>query len=530
MPDILSPVKPPAMNAGVAPSSALQNRYDDATASGDVSAVKAIAPIAVGTTLAPAIDQSSKFMESKLAPAIAITAAAANKGGIDTADGRLAADAAARKAIAGWKGLQPDTSFWTGVSRSLMGVPDPWKGITQGAIETQIQYDVNGNSAEVSYAQNNPSSPFMVVDPATGQPMSKQEYQERKFNLYKDPATNPFQQAVGEVFKKNSLAFNDTAAKTNQSAAAYVPIAEGAKQAEALLTDISSKYNLDNKTLNELAGLTSKVSQKENSISDSFNILNSGSSTGSKKEALDKLAALTGNLGFDGVLGVGAKGQVTDSTGKTIGTQDLAQRVQDYMKKNSLSSQYSQAKDDLVKSAVYQSLPSAELKAKLLQAINLNEANHVRMNELKSSPTGELPFLTTSIPHKMGDPFQVGIISTIFDQANATKALAWADYFAKESAKFSKNKPPVAGQLEAAFARSPIMQEINDTFAKRMDEVQSRKYPESPIPSPVGTTITGTELAPVEKTATPKARSVKAPAEAPKLNHADAFLKSRGGK
>lgn len=529
MPEILSPVKPPVMNSGVAPSSALQDRFDQATASGDVREVKAIVPIAVGTTLEKAANESSKFMDSKLLPAGQIVQAAAEKGGISTADGRMAAAEAAKKAIDGWKGMQPDTSFWTGVSRGLMGVPDAWKGMTQGQIVTNTEYDKFGNGAQVSYAQNNPSSPFMVVDPKTGQPMSKEEYTERGFGLFKDASQSPFLQGIGETFKKNTKAFQATAEQTNQSAASYVPINEFAKQAEALLTDISSNYNLNNKQLNELAGITNKVTAKETVISDSINTLNSGTSTDSRREALEKLKALGGNIGLEG-FGINAKGQITDSTGKTVGTQDLTQKVQDYMKKNNLSSQYTQAKEDLIKSAVYQSLPTVEAKAKLLEAMNLIQSNHVRMNELKSSPAGELPFLTTSIPHKMGDPFQVGIISTIFDQANATKALAFADFFAEESKKFPKDKPPVAGQLEAAFARSPVMAQINETFAKRIQEVESRKYPEAVSESPVGTSVVGVSLEiPEKKTAAPKARSIKSEKKAP-VDYAADFLKSRSTK
>jgi len=244
---------------------------------------------------------------------------------------------------------------------------------------------------------------------------------------------------------------------------------------------------------------------------------------------LEKLKSLGGNVGLEG-FGINAKGQITDSTGKTVGTQDLTQKVQDYMKRNNLSSQYTQAKENLIKSAVYQSLPTVEAKAKLLEAMNLIQSNHIRMNELKSTDLGELPFLTTSIPHKMGDPFQVGIISSIFDQANAAKAAAWSSWFAEESKKFPKDKPPVAGQLEAAFARSPVMAQINETFAKRIQEVESRKYPEAVSESPVGTSVGGVSLeTPEKKTAAPKARSIKSETKAP-VDWAAEFQKSRSAK
>lgn len=532
MPETLSPVRPPVMNSGVAPSASLQQRYDQATASGDPVAVKDVAPIAVGTTLAQASKQSANFMDNRLAPLNAVVKAAGEKGGIAVAEGRIAAADNIKKNLAEWKKLQPDTSIWNGVANTLMGVPDAWKAMTQGQITTRYEADKFGKFYAVSYAQNNPLTPLVVVDPETNIPLSPQEYAEKQFKLYADAASNPFLQGIGETFKKNTAAYQTTAARTNQSAAAYEEIGKNAKESEALLTDISSNYNLNNKQLNELHAITNKVTSLESTISDSVNTLNSGTTTDSKREALEKLKALGGNIGLEG-FGVNAKGQIVDSTGKTVGTQDLTQKVKDYMKKNNLSSQYTQAKDDLIKSAVYQSLPTVEAKANLLKAMNLIQSNHTRMNELKTSDIGELPFLTTSIPHKMGDPFQVGIISTIFDQANAAKAAAFSSWFAEESKKFPKDKPPVAGQLEAAFARSPVMQQINDTFAKRIKEAESRKYPEAPSDSLVGTNIGGTPLPALAipdekpKAPTPKERSIKPAAKKAPVDFAADFLNSR---
>jgi hypothetical protein len=199
------------------------------------------------------------------------------------------------------------------------------------------------------------------------------------------------------------------------------------------------------------------------------------------------------------------------------------------MKRNGLQSQYTQAKAELIKSALYQSLP-LEAKTQLELGLDLTQAVHTRMNELRSSEIGELPFLTNNIPYRPGDPYQVAIIGSVFNQANTEKALAFADFFAKEAAKYPANKPPPAGAIEAAFARSDVMREINERYEKRIKDVESRKYPEGPsqaesvtTPSVAGTPI---QSAPKPKSESVKNRSIKGKPETKSGNHADAFLNS----
>jgi hypothetical protein len=152
------------------------------------------------------------------------------------------------------------------------------------------------------------------------------------------------------------------------------------------------------------------------------------------------------------------------------------------------------------------------------------------MNELRSSEIGELPFLTNNIPYRLGDPYQVAIIGSVFNQANTEKALAFADFFAKEAAKYPANRPPPAGAIEAAFTRSDVMKEINERYAKRIQDIESKRYPEGPsqaesvtTPAVAGTPIQGE---PKPKSESVKNRSIKGKPEAKQSNHADAFLNS----
>lgn len=512
MPEVFAPVVPP--------SATLKSQYDAATAGGDIEGVKRLSTLATGTSLEGDIKNSVGVMERSIAPMRKVVDAANSQGGIQTSQGRLAA-------VDEWKAVQPPTSIWKQIAGGLMGVPDAWKMGTTGRQESTIEYDKFGNGAIAFYNQNNPKTPVLVVDSETKQPLTPAEYMDRGFNLYKDPSSSPFAQGVGEVFKKNTAELQKSAARTNQSAAAYQDIGEKSKKAEAIWTNLADNFNLSNQTLNQIHSLTSKVMNVETAISDSMNQMTQGITTDARRQGAEQLRALTGNAGIPEISSINAKGQFVGTDGKSYTAQDLAQKTSDYMKKNGLNSQYTQAKAELIKSAVYQSLPP-EAKTQLELGLDLTQQVHTRMNELRSSDIGEHPFLTNNIPYRLGDPYQVAIIGSIFNQANTEKALAFADFFAKESAKYPANKPPAPGQIEAAFTRSPVMQEINDRYAKRIQDAESKKYPEGPSqPASVTTpAVAGSSIENAEKPKSEgvKGRSIKNKPEAKSSNHADSFL------
>lgn len=517
MPEALAPVVPP--------SSALKQQYDDATANGDISAVKRLAPIATGTSLEGDIKKSVGVMERSVAPINQIVNAANEAGGAGTPKGNIA--------VANeWKAVQPPTSIWKHIAGGLMGVPDAWKMGTTGRQESTIEYDKFGRGAVTFYNQNNPKTPAFVIDSETQKPLTPAEYTERGFGLYKDASASPFAQGIGEVYKKNSAALQTSAARTNQSAAAYQDIGDKSKKAEAIWTSLAENFNLSNKTLNEIHSLTSKVMSTETAISDAVSQMTQGMTTDSRRKGAEQLRALTGGAGIPEIASINAKGQFVGTDGKSYTAQDLAQKTQDYMKRNGLQSQYTQAKAELIKSALYQSLP-AEAKVQLELGMDLTQAVHTRMNELRSSELGELPFLTNNIPYRAGDPYQVAIIGSIFNQANTEKALAFADFFAKETAKYPANKPPTQGAIEAAFARTAnggILQEINERYAKRIQDAESKRYPDGPSQAEGITTpaVAGSPIQRPEKpkTESVKSRSMKGKPETKPSNHADSFLNS----
>ena len=514
MPEPLAPIAPPSV--------ALQDRFNQAAASGDPAAVRAIAPVAAGTTLQADAEKSAAMMERNAKPILEITNLANAKGGIENRDARMAV---ADKIKNEYKSFQPETGFLKFLGASLMGVPDAWKMATPGRQESTVEYDKFGRGAIAIYNQNNPKSPAFVVDSETKLPISLSEYTERGFNLYKDAASSPFLQASGDVYKKRLNAFEESAFKANVSSAAYSEIGKNAASINQKLENLSSgPYNLTNNQLNEIHSLTSKVMNVEKSISDSMNVLTQAQDADSRRKGLETLQSLQGSVGV-GDLSVNAKGQIVDTKGRQVSTTDLSQRVTDYLKKNGLSTQYTQARDELIKSKVFQNLPNAQLKADLIDVMNLTESNHRLMNDLKLSDK-ELPFLTTSIPMKFGDPFRVGVVSTLYDQYKAETAQAYSEFFQKQSQFFSKDKPPVAGTIENAFARSPMLAEIRAKYETLIKNAENRVYPEpKATESAIGATISGTSVEnPQGKDDKPKLKDRNLVKPTEKANHSKNVL------
>jgi hypothetical protein len=265
MADLLEPIAP-TTNFAVPP--ALQDRFNAATANGDIAETKRLKTLAVGTALAPEIQNSVSFMEKQVTPFIDIKQKADANGGVGTPTGNIAAADAMKE----WAKTQPDTGLLKGIGAAFMGVPDSWKMMTQGQIAPQIEYDKYGNGATVFYAQNNPKSPLYVIDPQTNQPIAPQDYQARGFGLFKDASSSPFIQASGSVYKKNAEEFQKTAARTNLATAAYSDVAVNASKINDNLNYFANNFGFTNEQLNQLHSITSKVMTNEQSISNRIGI------------------------------------------------------------------------------------------------------------------------------------------------------------------------------------------------------------------------------------------------------------------
>ena len=485
----------PETNFAVPPSDALKSQFDQAASNGDIKSMYDLFPKATGTSLAPKIIQSADIMRRNITPAEASLQSAKDNGGLSTPEGRMAfADT-----VSEFKKLQPETGFLKGIANTLMGVPDSWKSMTRGLETTRVEYDKFGKPVISSYAQNNPDTPFQVIDGNTKQPISIQEYGQRGVHLFKDAAQSPFVQAEGEVVKKNAQEFAKSAERANINAAAYSAIGKNAQKMEQLWDTFSSKYGVSNDTLNELYSISSKSLSHEQAISDAVNQMLQGMSNDSRREGAEKLRALTGGGGIPSIVSINSKDQFVASDGKAYSTQDMQQRVNDYLKKNTLNTQYQQNKQALEESSTFKILPM-EAKVAMREIMNLTQSNHMLKNDVATT-VGTLPIITTDIPHKIGDPFKVGIISAQIAQANAEKVAAFQEFFANESTRFSASNPPTAGALEAAFTRpdSEILNAINQKYAKRIQEIEARPMPETKQPSLIGASIGGQALPTGEK-------------------------------
>jgi hypothetical protein len=228
-----------------------------------------------------------------------------------------------------------------------------------------------------------------------------------------------------------------------------------------------------------------------------MNKLRSSQDVDSRRKSLETLKSATGSAELGG-FSVNSKGQITDAQGKALSDTIFDQKVQEALKKTGLSAQYNQAREQLINSKVFQNLPNVELKSDLINAMNLIETNHRLMNDLKINDK-ELPFLATSIPMKAGDPFQVGIVSTLMDRYKAEASQAFQQFFAEQVKNFPADRPPARGEIERAFSLK-ILPELRQKYSELINEAQSRKYPEAPkSESSIGATIAGqnVEMKPV---------------------------------
>lgn len=519
----------------VPPTPGLEAQFNAATAEGDIDAVRGLKDAAAGTSLVAQLDQSARTMERAAAPVRRVLEASDAKGGIETPAGRLAAADALKvqSQLKDWDSLHTPTSIVQGIANRFMGVPDPWKAATRGTKQARIEYDEQGRGAYSVYYQNNPNTPAYVIDPDNKTVITPDEYERRGFQKFKDPAQSPFVQAQGAVFKANLEGLNNLKEKANRNSASGAALGTLSQQIEQAATELATRYQLPSKALDELSALTSKVLTDDTEISKSRQAMNQGQTTDSRRKGAEELSRM-GVLGDVKIVGVNAQGQFVGSDNKTYTVADLNQMIDSNLSKRSRNERYEQARQQLVNSAIYRSLPDNESKTLADNMFN----NFIRMHTITEDlrrDNAALPFVTLDVPFEKGQPYAVGIANSIVQQANAEHMIAFGKFMDQEYAK-NKTNPPPKGQLEAAYTRSEEFKKINARAAERIQQVERTKFGTvEATPSAVNSQdVGGTALAPMT-VETPEVPEKKKPSKLPERSvvkkqaapdHAKAFLDS----
>jgi hypothetical protein len=448
-------------NAIAPPAGTLVQDYKSA---GNANDLYSLLPRAEGTTLAPRILRSAEVMTRASAPVADVMAASNAKGGVETAEGRLAvADAAIRS----FDKFQPETSFLKGLAAGMMGRKD-WQNLaSQGVIRPVQEFDKDGRGAVAFYAQNS-DMPTQVIDKLTGKPLTDVEYESRGFGKYKNITDTPGyidQKKRTEMYAENFVKEQGAA---NVGSSVFPIIAENSNKIYSGFDNLR-KYGLDNTDINELQQMSTKTQSVSSAVSSALQEFRQANDSQSLKLAIDKLNKVSASAGLPSIVGIKGDNSLTDAEGNSYSKNDLMQRMADFNNRSAKETQWTQSREQIIKSKIYQKLEGLGAKSEFDNILNLQRSNELLKADYRQK-YGEPPVFASSIPYELGQPMKVGMANAVIDKANAEISIAYQAFVDKET---RNGVVPAPGVLASAFVRAGIPASISAKYASDLDKIQS---------------------------------------------------------
>lgn len=529
-PEMAAPVAPPDINnpepvgGAVAPVRArdvdVSMMYEDALSTGNPASMYSLTSRVKGTEFEPVVKRSAEIMQRNLADFEKDIKPVMDKGGPGTPEGRLAVG----KTI---DYMADKPQKMRAFVELLLGNPNWRLFVTGGTERTEIKYDMQGNPLEKT--TNELGKTTKIVDANTGQVLTREEVAARG-NLVPS-----LQEAIGYQERKATSAFNTQALNTaNAATAAY----------EAKAPELNQLYGEMRQRLQNLAGADLSEAQRaaigaftnrslgySQTVSEGLNALRQkvDNKNASLSEAQQKsLSAVLDRLGFR----VGADGTVTNKTGEAVTKSDLDQAQNTLTNGTQFDRNFSQSKDDFIRSEVFKGLSESEMK-NLGRILDIQQAVERAQLEL-SAKHGTLPFLINPKSYQLGDEFVRGEASALIGEFNQRATQAFAEWRREQLTKFKdKAQVPSAGELESAFARTQAFRDLRQQFADMNREILRRPMQGRPAtgetPADFGIGL-GIGAAPKEQPKSIRGRSIKNPEIATKGPSARDLASQFGGR
>jgi YD repeat-containing protein len=528
-PEMAAPVAPPDMSnpepvgGAVAPVTAktfdVSSMYEDALSNGDPKSMYSLTSRVKGTELEPVVKRSADIMQRNLDDFQKDIKPVMDKGGPSTPEGRIAVG----KTI---DYMADKPQKMRAFVELLLGNPNWRLFVTGGTEKTEIKYDLQGNPIEKT--TNELGKTTKVVDANTGQLMTRDEVAAR------GNFVPSLQEAIGYKTKVQEAAFNTEA--FNKANAATADYSAKAPELKEMYGELRQRLqNLAGADLSEeqrkaIGAFTNRSLGYSQTVSEGLNALRQkvDNKNVSLSEAQQKsLSAVLDRLGFR----VGADGSVTNKSGEAVNKSDLEQAQNTLTSGTQFDRNFTQSKDDFIRSEVFKGLGEAEMR-NLGRVLDIQQMVEKTQLEL-SAKHGTLPFLINPKSYQIGDEFVRGEASALIGEFNQQATQAFADWRKAQLAKFKdKSQVPSAGELESAFARTEAFRDLRQQFADKNREILRRPAQSRPATgeTPADFRSLGLGEAPKEQPKSIRGRSLKNPETKPQGPSARDLASQFGGR
>lgn len=421
----------------------LEQDYAIAANSGDVALLDDVKQRSMGTPVAPKAQAQIDRLSTGVAPIEKALSAVQAKGGIETRDGRIEA---ANQALQSFKEMQPETSFFKGFTQGLMGNPKWRDAATQGVVRPVVRFG-NDGSAVTAYMVQNSDIPIRVVK--DGKDLNMQEYMDGGYQ-YEKPTEAPAYMGKQATFQR----YAEQNAK--EQLAANVGAAISAKRADNASFVLGAmqklrEFGLSNEELNQLTEESTREFSNSYSIRTGMEQLKNAQDSDAIRSALDVMNG--SGVGLDGkVFSLDANNKIVDQNGKNYTVQGLLQMGSSYNNSSERQKRFTQAREQILESAILKKLPNEQAKAEWQQAMDRINQNYELAAEFKQK-YGGLPFISDPTPFKPGQSMKVAMANALQEITNADLAQKYQEFYAQNAKKGFL----IPGSTAAAFVRNPEM-------------------------------------------------------------------------
>lgn len=446
--------------------------YRDAADSGNPGKMLDFANKARGTDFYDAAVSAADIMykqgqefDSYIKPILA-------KGGINTPQGRMAISDT-------WEAASQKPQIGRAIVETLLGNPNARLFVTGGTVKSNIKYDDAGNAIE--QFTNELGRIVRATDLKTGREIGPREFGALQAGLDLDKTLGRKNATAIQEF--NVGEFNRSE-KASENLAAAAPLLNNLYANKQKMLEQLHGSGLSNKQLEELASFSARQVGYTQSITSGFNAMDQY--VRSKGVGVDESTKKAAQSGFEKFgFKVGADGSVTDSNNVKVDKNYLDQLQKNFSKNNNFEQNYSQTKEDAIKSEVYKNM-SAEQK-QVFDSILENDRRIEAKNAELFSAYGALPFLVNPAAMNIGDQFARAEVQAIFGQMNAQATSLYNEWRRNQVAEFRKRgQVPTAGQLENAFAKTEAFQKLKDDYAEMATNVRLRPVETAPDREAIG--------------------------------------------
>lgn len=438
------------MPTGIAPTDELLNTIQQAVGNGDVSTLKAVAPLTANTNMAGVVDNTIKGMSGTAVPAMRVMQTANDNGGLQSKDGRLSA---ADSMLQEYTKAQPERSFWRGLGLSLIGDPNAYKAFNEGAQEQFLAPGADNKFYRV-VKNTNSGIPSAVFD-EQGQVVPLADAMKLGVTGFKSITETPGYKSnmvkteeyakknVNEITNANAWASAFKAIDNNNQ-----NILNGLQQIKqsglALPTDIL-------RDINSVAARTGSLAQ---SYSDSVASLAQANDTTSRNNAINNANKFAAEAGWPKIVSIDANHNVTTDDGKSYSLSNFLQNAKTMTSSQQSENAWRAGKAEIVNSAWYKNLAASPEGQKLIPVFE-NVFNMSASNDILKKQTvekhGWLPFLTPNMPFDPSKSIESNMVQSMLDHGNALKA---KEYAGKLSTMMQTGVPVVPGSVMSTYSNT----------------------------------------------------------------------------